>query len=219
MKKILLFVEGQTEERFCKELLLPFFMGKGIILQPILATTKIVKDGQNFRGGLGPYPKIKKDLCTLLRDTSAIAVSTMLDYYGLPKSFPGRMNPEGPSCLARVRYVEQALSHDISNKKFIPFLTLHEFEGLLFSSPADMAAGLPGSKNLEQKFLGICQQFGSPEEINDQPSTAPHQRILNLYPTYQKATFGVTIASRIGVHKMREQCPHFSRWLTKLEQL
>ncbi len=219
MKKLFLFVEGQTEERFSKELLLPYLKEKGIFLQPILSTTKIVKDGQNFRGGLGPYTKIRKELCNLLRDTSACAVSTMFDYYGLPKSFPGRSNPEGDTCFERAEFVEQAIGQDIGNEKFIPFLTLHEFEGLLFSSPADMAAGLPGGQHLEQHFKKTCQQFSTPEEINDQPSTAPHQRILNIYPTYQKLTFGVAIASRIGLQKIREQCLHFSSWLTTLEPL
>jgi hypothetical protein len=82
-----------------------------------------------------------------------------------------------------------------------------------------MAAGLPGGQNLESRFQEISQQFGTPEEINDQPSTAPHQRILNIYPTYQKPTFGVTIASRIGLQKIRDQCPHFSEWIRKLEQI
>lgn len=219
MKKLFIFVEGQTEEKFSKALLLPYLEQKGIFLRPIISTTKIVKDGQNFRGGIGPYPKIKKELCNLLRDASASAVSTMLDYYGLPKTFPGRSNPQGQTCVERVKYVERALLEDIDDQRFIPFLTLHEFEGLLFSSPADMAAGLPGGQNLESKFQEIRQQFMSPEEINDQPSTAPHKRILNLYPTYQKATFGVSIASRIGLQKIRENCSHFSSWLTKLEQI
>ncbi len=219
MKKLFFFVEGQTEERFSKELLLPYLERKGIFLQPIISTTKFVKDGTNFRGGLGPYPRIKKEICNLLRDTSARAVSTMLDFYGLPKSFPGRSNPEGNTCFDRVMFVERSIRDEINDERFIPFLTLHEFEGLLFSSPADMAAGLPGGHNLEATFKETRQQFGSPEEINDQPSTAPHQRILNIYPTYQKPTFGVAIASRMGLEKIREQCPHFSSWLTTLEQL
>jgi len=219
VKKIFIFVEGQTEEKFSKELLLPYLEKKGIFLQPIISTTKVVKDGKNFRGGLGPYPKIKKELCNLLRDTSASAVSTMLDYYGLPKSFPGRSKPEGNTCFDRVKFVEQSIGDDINDERFIPFLTLHEFEGLLFSSPADMAAGLPGSQNLESKFKETRQRFGSPEEINDDPNTAPHTRILDTYPTYQKLTFGVAIASRIGLQKIREQCPHFSNWLTTLEKL
>ncbi len=57
VKKLFIFVEGQTEERFAKELLLPYLAGKGIFLQPIISTTKVVKDGKNFRGGLGPYHK------------------------------------------------------------------------------------------------------------------------------------------------------------------
>lgn len=219
MKKVFIYVEGPTEEQFSKRILAPHLANHAILAIPIIATTKSVKSGGAFKGGLPTYHKARKEICRLLSDTSARAVSTMLDYYGLPRNFPGRDNPEGNTCFERVKFIEQSLRKDISDEKFIPFSTLHEFEGLLFSSPADMAAGLPGGQSLESTFQGIRQQFGTPEEINDQPSTAPHQRILNLYPTYQKPTFGVAIALRMGLQKIREQCPHFSSWLTTLEQL
>ena len=188
-------------------------------LIPILYITKRVKDGPSFRGGIGSYDKVKKELLKLLRDSSAAAVSTMFDYYGLPQSFPGRSAPQGNTCLERVEFVEHALASDINNCRFIPFLTLHEFEGLLFSSTADMANCLPGGTSLESKFQEIRQQFKTPEDINDHPESAPSKRILDLYPSYQKPSFGVTIASRIGLQKIRKECPHFSKWLSKLEQL
>ena len=219
MKKIFILVEGQTEEKFSKELLSPYLRQKEIFLQPVIVKTKVVKDGQNFKGGLSSYTKTRSDLHKLLRDTSAYAVSTMFDYYGLPQSFPGRTEPQGNTSLKRVEFVENALAKDISNNRFIPFLTLHEFEGLLFSSPEDMAKALPGSHDLVSSFQEIRRQYGSPEEINDDPQKAPSKRIVSLFPTYQKPTFGVSIASRIGLQKIREECPHFSNWLTKLEQL
>ena len=219
MKKLFILVEGQTEEKFSRELLSPYFDPMEKCLIPILYITKRVKDGPSFRGGIGSYDKVKKELLKLLRDSSAAAVSTMFDYYGLPQSFPGRSNPQGNTCLERVEFVEHALASDINNCRFIPFLTLHEFEGLLFSSTADMANCLPGGTSLESKFQEIQQQFKTPEDINDHPESAPSKRILDLYPSYQKPSFGVTIASRIGLQKIRKECPHFSKWLSKLEQL
>ena len=219
MKKLFILVEGQTEEKFSRELLFPYLPKKEIFVQPVIVKTKVVKDGPNFKGGLSSYQKTKVDLYKLLQDTSAYAVSTMFDYYGLPQSFPGRSAPQGNTCLERVEFVEHALASDINNCRFIPFLTLHEFEGLLFSSTADMANCLPGGTSLESKFQEIQQQFKTPEDINDHPESAPSKRILDLYPSYQKPSFGVTIASRIGLKKIRKECPHFSKWLSTLEQL
>ena len=219
MKKLFILVEGQTEEKFSRELLSPYFDPMEKCLIPILYITKRVKDGPSFRGGIGSYDKVKKELLKLLRDSSAAAVSTMFDYYGLPQSFPGRSNPQGNTCLERVEFVEHALASDINNCRFIPFLTLHEFEGLLFSSTPDMANCLPGGTSLESKFQEIRQQFKTPEDINDHPESAPSKRILDLFPSYQKPTFGVSIASRIGLQRIREECPHFSKWLSTLEQL
>ncbi|MDA2909728.1 DUF4276 family protein [Nitrospiraceae bacterium AH_259_D15_M11_P09] len=219
MKKIFIYAEGPTEERFIKTLLVPHLEGYGIFVYPIVCTTKVVKSGQNFKGGTVKYHKAKKEICNLLRDSSAAAVTTMLDYYGLHCSFPGRTDPEGTTCYDRVRFVEGAIRGDIGPQKFIPFLTLHEFEGLLFSSPEEMAAALPGGYGLRQKFEQIRGNFNTPEDINDQQSTSPGQRIATAYPPYQKPAHGSRIAGRIGLAKIREECPHFDSWVVTLEQL
>lgn len=142
----------------------------------------------------------------------------MLDYYGLDTSFPGRSSPKGNNCYEHVRFVEEAIRKDIGSSKFLPFLTLHEFEGLLFSSPQAMAATLLGGKDLQRTFEAIRRQFQTPEEINDQKPTAPHQRIINAYPNYEKPLHGSLIASRIGLEGIRAECPHFGSWLHELEK-
>ncbi|MEW6248219.1 MAG: DUF4276 family protein [Nitrospirota bacterium] len=207
MKKVFVYVEGPTEERFVKQLMVPYLEQRGIFLHPI---------GWN---GQGKYSKVRKDLFRLLGDASAALVTTMLDYYGLPNSFPGRSEPEGSDCYQHVRFVENAIGADISNQKFRPHLTLHEFENLLFASPGDMAAGLPGGQGLEQMFRGIRSQYRTPEEINDSSSTAAHMRISGVYPQYQKALHGPQIAERIGLDKIRTECPHFNEWISFLESL
>jgi hypothetical protein len=82
-----------------------------------------------------------------------------------------------------------------------------------------MAAALPGGNNLGTVFESIRKQFQTPEEINDQKPTAPHQRIINAYPSYQKPLHGSLIAARIGIEGIRTQCPHFDSWLCQIENL
>ncbi len=103
-------------------------------------------------------------------------------------------------------------------KRFVPFVIVHEFEGLLFSDCARFAEGL-GKPKLAKEFQAIRNRFASPEEINDSPTTHPSQRILELFPEYDKPLYGSLAALEIGFDPIREQCPHFRQWLERLESL
>ena len=97
MRKVLVLVEGQTEEKFVKEVLNPHLNNYGKYLIPTLVNTKIVKSGPNFKGGIISYTQVRRDLMRLLGDTSALRVTTMFDLYGLPGEFPGRQDaPAAP---------------------------------------------------------------------------------------------------------------------------
>lgn len=89
---------------------------------------------------------------------------------------------------------------------------------MLFSDCARFATGI-GRPELEQEFQAIRNRFGSPEEINDFPSTHPAQRILTLVPEYQKPLYGSLAALEIGFDPIREQCPHVRQWLERLESI
>ena len=65
---------------------------------------------------------------------------------------------------------------------FVPFVTMHEFEGPLFSRPEAMAVGM-GVPELAQQFQDIRGLFPTPEHINGSPQTAPSKRIIGLNPT------------------------------------
>ena len=54
MQKMLVLVEGQTEEKFVKEVLTPHLHNYGKYLIPTIVNTKKVKSGSNFKGGLAP---------------------------------------------------------------------------------------------------------------------------------------------------------------------
>jgi len=52
MHRVLILAEGQTEERFVKDILQPHLWPFGVDPQPKIATTKRIKDGIDFKGGV-----------------------------------------------------------------------------------------------------------------------------------------------------------------------
>lgn len=48
MKRVLISVEGQTEEEFIKEVLQPHLRLHNLYLEPTLVTTKVVRSGPHF---------------------------------------------------------------------------------------------------------------------------------------------------------------------------
>ena len=89
---------------------------------------------------------------------------------------------------------------------------------MLFSDSAKIAATFPGT-DVESTLLAIRNNYHSPEEINDGPTTHPAARLLALLPSYHKTLHGPLIARRIGLDNIRGACAHFDEWLTKLESL
>jgi len=216
MKKILILVEGQTEEQFTKDILVPVLLAKEIILVPVIIETKEVKSGPNFKGGINSYKKIKKDLLKLLGDTHAVAVTSMIDFYGLPSDFP--LYSQTGDCYSKVIAAEEAFLKDICNDRFIPYLQLHEFEGILFTSPEDISRTMDTSGKTTPQLAEIRNRYHSPEEIDEGPSTHPSKRIEKLFPNYNKPFHGSLIASRIGIKQILDNCPHFHQWIEKLEK-
>ncbi len=217
LKKILILSEGPTEETFVRDVLYPHLINMGVIAIPVIAATKRVKAGPDFKGGITSYGRFRKEIKRLLADTSAICVTTMIDYYGLPVDFPGREALSGKSSFERVHSIEGALAQDIAHRKFLPYLSLHEFEALLFASPEKIASVAPENE-VEKELLSIKRSFASPEEINDDPRTHPAARISNLISAFRKLPHSPIIAGRIGIKQIRKECKHFDAWLSKLEE-
>ncbi len=95
---------------------------------------------------------------------------------------------------------------------------LHEFEAMMFVSPESIAAAFSNTA-LKDKLMAIKAEFDSPEEINDNPQTAPSRRLRTLFPGYQKPLHGPLVVLEIGLDQIRNECPHFNEWLRKLESL
>lgn len=220
MRKVLLLVEGSTEERFAKDVIGPALEPSGLVLIPTILRTKVVPGEKAHKGGVGSYARFVRQVRLLLGDSSAVRVTTLLDYYGLRNDFPGRKHPKGTTPIERVKHVESAMREDVGNPRYHPFLLLHEFEALLFVAPSEIALATQ-SPQAEAKLQAIRSEFsGSPEQIDDSPVTAPSKRIESVCGNaYVKAVHGPVIAARIGLEAIRRECPHFDSWLQMLEQL
>jgi len=153
----------------------------------------------------------------------------MVDYYGMPaaqektKAWPGREQAASLPFAMKADSVESELSREIQAelgdaRRFIPFVLMHEFEALLFSDCERFAHAIVQPK-LAPKFQAIRDEFECPEEINDSPKTHPSQRIICLFPEYQKPLHGNIAVLEIGLERIRAECPHFGAWLERLENL
>ncbi len=216
-KKVLALVEGKTEEGFIKRLLGPYLEKKEIFLTPIIIKTKRELRTPDHKGGVTSYSQVKKDLTPLLKDSSADIVTTMIDYYALPSNFPGYSDKPNGTCYERVDFMENKFSNDVNHNKFLPYLQLHEFEALVFACEDQLKVifiDTPGKISLVSV---INNSFNSPEEINENPNSAPSKRLKKIFPDYQKTLHSQLILSQTNIQNLRTKCSHFNSWLTKLE--
>jgi len=220
MRRVLILVEGQTEERFVKDMLQPHLWAKQVHVEPKILTTKKVKQGRDFKGGVTKFSQFERDLRRLLGDTDAALVTTMLDYYGLPSDFPGRRQVMGTTPHDRARELEEALEgyFEDAGPRFRAFLMLHEFEALLFVSPPDLAEAMNAPASLSD-LEEIRDDFPTPEDINEGEDTHPSRRISKVFPQYQKRLHGPLVTGRVGLDALREECPHFAQWVSLLESV
>jgi hypothetical protein len=124
----------------------------------------------------------------------------------------------------KARTVQEALLESIcvsigasfDPRRFIPFVVMHEFEGLLFIDCEALGRGI-AKPELAPKFQAIRNFFDSPEEINDSPATAPSKRVEQLVPGYEKPLLGTLAILEIGLDKICSECANFRAWVEQLE--
>lgn len=223
--EITIIVEGQTEQTFVRDVLAPQMANKGIYLYPAL----IGKSGH--KGGNIRFDRVKNDIALFLRQRNDTYISTMFDYFRIDSKWPGRMKVDqkirnGATLTAshKAELLEAATHEDIvktfsefhSEKRFIPYIEMHEFEALLFSDANILAEK---SKIEIWQIREIIEAYKNPEEINDDPVKSPSKRLETLNSQYRKVVMGKVITEAIGIQCIRKQCSHFNDWLTKLEEL
>lgn len=228
MARLLVHVEGETEESFVNEVLSEHLRAFGYeqISARLIGNSRL----RARRGGIRPWPGVRDDILRHLREDRHCIVTTMVDYYALPQSgeraWPGRaaasLAPSGqkPHLLseALAEDINNAMGEDFNTSRFIPYVVMHEFEGLLFSDCEAFGKGI-GRTDLIEQLQAIRDQFTTPEDINDSPATAPSKRVESLVAGYQKPLLGTLAALQIGLPRIRAACPHFSAWLSCLENM
>ena len=182
MKNVYIYCEGPTEETFINELLYPYFFNIGIVVRPIICTTKKTQL-KKYKGGVSDYKKIKNELTILCKSHSNEFITTMIDYYAMPSNTPGIDNQDA-DILKQIESIEATINADINMRNFSFHFMLHEFEGILFSNPTSF--NLITDENTVEKVKTIRDEFPTPEHINNSPETAPSKRLEQLIPGYAK---------------------------------
>ena len=92
-------------------------------------------------------------------------------------------------------------------------------EGLLFSDVEVFGTRIDFPPECVPALRRVREQFPTPEDVNDHYETAPSRRIASAIPRYRKVVHGAVLAGKIGLDRIRVQCPRFHGWLTRLEAL
>jgi hypothetical protein len=220
MIRIHVICEGQTEETFVNQVLAETFSSKDINLYPAL----IGKPGH--KGGNVSFERLFTDVRNRLLGDRNAWCTTFFDFYGLREEFPGKkeastianMDNKADIVLRAMTNELQARLGEEPLQRFIPYIQMYEFEGLLFSDPRNLAKGI-NQAALEEEFEAIRNSVTTPEWINNSVETAPSKRILNLYRGYDKPTHGSLAALEIGLTTIRNECARFGNWLNRMESL
>lgn len=216
MKRLVVIVEGETEESFVNNILIPYFNSLGICNYIQCFKTK------HSNGGLSKYSYIKQDIIKTIYETDVV-VTTLFDLYRLPSDFPGYKQDNIPSHDVWVEVIENQIKNDIEQEKgrrfdnFIPYIQLHEFEALVFSSMVGIDALFEKSEVDYRGLQDVISRYPNPEDINNGPNTAPSVRLQKLIPGYDKVIYGVGIIKAIGMDTVLSKCPRFNGWIEKIK--
>jgi hypothetical protein len=227
MKYLNIIVEGNSEETFVNDVLIKHFAASGIFV-----SARKIKTGWDrlnnkpSKGGLLKYSHFRNDVMRWIRSNRnqpQFWYTSMLDLYAFPKDESSPFSPAIQNIIdpyQKIKALEAAIAQDIGHPQFIPYVQLHEFETFLLVDPARLLTMYPDEKN---RINRLKREIGNtnPEEIDDSPQTSPSKRIIQYLPDYehQKAQVGPLVASEIGLTVLRNKCPHFNEWITKLENI
>ena len=228
MTRLFVHVEGETEETFVNEVLRDHLrtFGYTMVSARLLGNSRL----RDRRGGIRAWPSVRGDILRHLKEDRRCIATTIVDYYALPQSdgraWPGRSAASRALPSEKASIVNKAIAADVIREmggdfnplRFVPFVVMHEFEGLLFSDCKGFGNGI-GRSDLIARFQEIRDQFTTPEEINDSPMTAPSKRVEALVQGYQKPLQGTLAVLEIGLPKIRAACPNFNNWILQLEAL
>lgn len=217
-------VEGPSERNFLNSVVAPHLGVAGVFILPS------VVGSPGHKGGCIKFERVLTDIENYLKQRPDTLVSTMVDYFRLDVHWPGmlqiqeRLNSgetislsEKAEVLHRATFnAVQAKLPEIAflEKRFVPYIQMHEFEALLFSDGDVLAERMGISPS---RIEAVIAEYDTPEHINMDPEKAPSKRIEQLAGKYKKVRQSLPIAQEIGLSKMRQQCQLFNQWLNAFE--
>ena len=202
MIRLAVSVEGQTEEEFVKRVLDEHLRPLGVAPDPVLI------------GGSVTVRRLAFDMALLYY--SHDSVTSLVDFYGFQRK--GDRSVEALETHLREKTGER-VGAGWDEDRVLPYVQMHEFEGLLFSDVEVFATQIDFPQDCVAALRAVREQFTTPEDINDDYETAPSRRIASAIPRYDKRLHGPILAEEIGLDTIRAECPRFDAWVRRLEAL
>ncbi len=213
---VFIFLEGQSEEEFCKNILKPYFEQKEIYIEFAIVSTGIKKNGTHFRGGITNYNKIKEDIRKIFNNPGYDLITTFFDFYGFLKVCPFREEIKSIGCYKRVQETEKKFNDDLNNQKFLPYLNLHEYE-IIYFIDYKLTKKILADNIDKNKLKKIFTKYNNIEEINEDPSKAPSKRLQDICSSYAKLYHSQLITQKLNIEMIKSKCNHFNEWIENIE--
>ena len=211
MIRLAISVEGETERGFVNQVLGQHLEAMGVYSYPIL----LGQARTNRRGGGNvTVQRVASDMADHYHRFDF--VTSLVDLYGFRGSGGNSVEYLEEQILGEVG---RLVGRGVNSQKVMPYVQQYEFEGLLFSDLESLGNIMRGSRQVVAQLASIRAQFPTPEDINDNPDTAPSKRLAQIFPNYNKVRFGPQIAQSIGLPSIRRECPRFNSWVARLESL
>jgi hypothetical protein len=209
MIRVCIVCEGLTESRFVESCLAPYLLASQIFAYSSL----LQAPSGNHRGGRVNVERLVRHISHEYHNFDRI--TTLVDFYG----FQDRRGRSRAELEADIRSGVARSTRGYDPRFVLPYVQMHEFEGLLFTNTQAFKWVRDGwNDNTRVALEAVAQDFASPEEINDSRETAPSKRILNIFQgAYSKTEHGPLIAESIGVEAIRTLCPAFNEWVGNLQ--
>lgn len=202
MTRVAILVEGRTEVAFVNRILAPELHRAGVYPEPIRLNGNVTVD------------RLASYMSKFVWNFDF--VTSLVDFYGFrDKGSDSREDLETRIWEAAIAKINRPLD----DSRIFPYVQRHEFEALLFSDASAFSILADVENDVVDALLSIRSRFGTPEDINDSPDSAPSKRIQNLIPRYPKVAAGALLAARIGLEKIRAECPGFAAWVARLHSL
>jgi hypothetical protein len=224
MKRLYLTVEGQTEAAFATSVLVPHLANFNVFLSaPRFTGLHRRRRGRIPQGGLlNTFGHALADMRTWLKEDQSLDArfSMMVDLYSLPNDFPGyAAGMTKATGREQAGILQQALAVELADTRFIPYLQVHEYEALVLADPRRITTLYEVAPAQLEALCEECSAYVTPEDINHGQHSHPKYRIQQRVQGYDENVAGPLLAEDIGLLTLRERCPHFGEWLTRLEQL